>query len=225
MSDAPTVRLVPTRRHGRLVVAGAPLSRAASLWVLLHGYGQQAHEILSAARALDDGTRALVAPEGLSRFYLDAPAPGFHREARVGASWMTRENRETEIADTLDWLDTALASVRQDGGEGLPVHVLGFSQGAVAASRWVGHGRVDAARLILWGAAIAPELELGPQSPLRRQPVVLVLGDRDRYVGPEAVAAERARLDAAGFPYRVMGFAGGHRLDDDTLRALAGEAP
>ena len=36
-------------------------------------------------------------PEGLSRFYLDDPRKRHGPDAPIGASWMTREDREHEI--------------------------------------------------------------------------------------------------------------------------------
>ena len=42
---------------------------------------------------LDDGSRLIVAPEALSRFYLGEVSQRPASERRVGASWMTREDR------------------------------------------------------------------------------------------------------------------------------------
>lgn len=190
------------------------------LWFVLHGYAQLASEIIDGVGAIDDGTRLIVAPEGLSRFY-DTEPLGSHRNARVGASWMTREDRLEEIADYIEWLQRAYEHVAAPLNDGVAVTVLGFSQGGAAAARWVASGRLDAARLVVWGAAMAPELDLGAASPLRRARTLLVLGTRDRWIKPEHVAAERARLDAAGFPHEFVEFDGGHRLDDDTLRRIA----
>src|SRR5207247_9831140 len=77
------------------------------VWFACHGYGQLAGRFLEKLRVLDDGTRYLVAPEGLSRFYLsESPT-----ERRVGASWMTREDRLAEIADYVQYLDAVYQHV------------------------------------------------------------------------------------------------------------------
>lgn len=191
--------------------------------MVLHGYSQLAAEAAEGVGVLDDGTRLVVAPEGLSRFY-DAPSLGSHRDARVGASWMTREDRLEEIADQAEWLQRAYEHAVGFVARFTPFIILGFSQGATAAARWVASGRVKPAQLIIWGAALPPELDLGLASPLRAVRTSVVLGSRDRWVKPEQVAAERARLDAAGFPYRFVSFEGGHRFDDDTLRRLSSTA-
>ncbi|MBX9928193.1 MAG: hypothetical protein K2X99_04695, partial [Gemmatimonadaceae bacterium] len=103
-----------------------------------------------------------------------------------------------------------------------PIHVLGFSQGATTASRWVALGRTAPTRFIAWGGAIAPELPLTPDAKLRQSALVLVLGDRDKFISAERAAEEEGRLAAAGVPFSTVRFAGGHRLDDATLSALAG---
>jgi hypothetical protein len=46
------------------------------------------------------------------------------------------------------------------------------------------------------------------------------VGNRDKWVAPEAVAADVGRLVAAGCPARLHGFDGGHRVDDGVLSHL-----
>ncbi len=212
-----------TTRTGRIQFRGpSDPGQVRSLWLVLHGYGQLAIDFLDRLGAVDDGTRLLVAPEALSRFY-DANAPlQSHAEAAVGASWMTREDRLEEIEDSMAWLDRVHAEVRRSVMDA-PLTVLGFSQGATAASRWVARSTVPVARLICWGAGVAPELPVGAGTPLARTPCTIVIGTRDRFVSGERVEAERQRLTAAGHPARFVAFEGGHRLDDATLRALAAE--
>src|ERR671913_1620 len=94
----PHALVVP--RTARYYTLGPTHGFPRELWIVCHGYGQLASRFVSQFAALDDGTRLIVAPEALSRFYLD-PIPKRRNEAspRVGASWMTREDRESEIAD------------------------------------------------------------------------------------------------------------------------------
>lgn len=212
------------RRTARCAVLG-PADPAAvrELWIVLHGYGQLAAEFLAGFAPVDDGSRLIVAPEALSRFYDARSAMEEHKEAAVGASWMTREDRLHEIDDHLAWLQQVWEAYRPQVPDDTPLTVLGFSQGATAASRWVATGHVAARRLICWGASLAPELDLGPDAPLRQTATSIVVGSRDRFATPERIAAERARIEATGFPMSFLTFAGGHRLDDPTLTRLAAE--
>ena len=208
-------------RTARYAAFGPAPALASEWWIAIHGYGQLAADFLAQCRALDDGRRLVVAPEALSRYY--EPGSGNSAaEARVGASWMTREDRLHEIGDYLRYLDLLVESLGEGMAARPPIHVLGFSQGTATASRWVAAGRVKAARLVCWGGLIAPELDLtSPTAPLRNTRVQLVLGTRDKFATPDVVAREQVRLDAAGFAYESHLFEGGHRLDDATLKAVA----
>lgn len=210
-------------RTARVVTLGTPGRETSRAWVVLHGYGQLAATFAASASWPDRAGCVYVFPEALSRFY-DASPETPHANAPVGASWMTREARDDDIADNLAYLD----QVRDELGARAPharVSVLGFSQGGATAARWAEH-RARAAdppeRLVLWGSGMPPDVALGDGAPLRRVPVLFVVGTRDRWVTEQRVAAERARFVEAGFPVTVQQFAGGHRLDDGTLAALLG---
>ncbi|NIP78275.1 MAG: phospholipase, partial [Gemmatimonadetes bacterium] len=85
------------------------------VWFVLHGYGQLAERFVRRFDALPgvrDGMRAVVAPEALSRFYVEEEVTGPHGpESRVGATWMTRADREHEIRDYVEYLDRVAAAV------------------------------------------------------------------------------------------------------------------
>src|SRR5258705_7905505 len=91
-------------RMARYFTIGRP---DREVWFVLHGYGQLAARFLSRFEPLDDGGRLIVAPEALSRFYLTEDSA----ERRVGASWMTREDRLTEIEDYVQYLEAVYADV------------------------------------------------------------------------------------------------------------------
>lgn len=190
--------------------------RVDEVWFVLHGYGQLARHFVRPFRAFATARRLFVAPEALSRFYLALDAP----ERRVGAAWMTSEDRLREIDDYLVYLDALAAHVLVRHPGPPAVHVLGFSQGAATAARWALHGRQRVQRLVLWGGGLPDDVE---DDLLRDHPLTLVAGDGDEYATPERVAALRARLDGAGLAYEAHAFEGGHRLDAETLeRVLAG---
>ena len=230
MSVGPLVRTERLQVGRTALVAflgpdGAGVPAAREVWYVLHGYAMRAAPFLESCRAIDDGSRLLVAPEALSRFYESDLRATSHRTAPVGASWMTRDERESEISDYLAYLDRLheLVTARL-AGAAPKITVLGFSQGGAAAARWVATGRLAAARLLLWGAGLPPELDFAaPDSPLRRAETVFVVGTKDVFITPKVVEHELARLRAAGMPFRFVGFDGGHRLDDETLRMLARE--
>src|SRR2546426_10548332 len=141
-------------RTARYFTLGNSSSGVGEVWFACHGYGQLAARFLEKLRVLDDGTRYLVAPEGLSRFYLSESAA----ERRVGASWMTREDRLAGIEDYVRYLDAVYADVFGvlDRAQ-VTVHALGFSQGASTVSRWAAFGKARIDRLVLWSGELPPD--------------------------------------------------------------------
>jgi predicted esterase len=210
-----TEHYVTVDRTARFVTMGAT-NRPREIWFVCHGYGELAASFVLGLSALDDGTRLFVAAEALSRFYLEG-----HQD--VGASWMTREDRENEMRDYLKYLDTVKSEVfsRIDGASA-SITVLGFSQGAATAARWACRGTVDAARLITWGESLPPELEDDESlKRLRAMNLVVVGGTRDKFFTESRRDELRNHLDRLGVPFEEKSFDGGHRLDDKTLLEIA----
>jgi predicted esterase len=192
------------------------------VWFVCHGYGQLAARFLEKLRVLDDGRRYLVAPEGLSRFYLsESPT-----ERRVGATWMTREDRLAEIDDYVRYLDAVYADVFGSVDRAhVKVHALGFSQGTSTVSRWMALGKATIDRLILWGGEFPPDLDLTVDAivgRLRGARLTLVYGRSDEYITPKVLSGIGERLRQHGIPYDEIPFDGGHELNEAVLRRLGG---
>jgi predicted esterase len=210
----PHAHHVRVLRTARFYTLGGGSFRPRDVWFVLHGYGQLAGRFIRYFADLADDDTLVVAPEAMNRFYLVNPDKAPAAERPVGATWMTREDRDSEIADYVEYLDALHDDVAEGAiREGARVNVLGFSQGAATATRWVAHGRAALSRLVLWGGLLPPETDLSRgAASLRGAQLSLVVGSRDRYVGAAALAAERARLDAAGVAYEAVEFEGGHAI-------------
>jgi len=210
-------------RTARYFALGTSSGEVGEVWFACHGYGQLAGRFLEKLRVLDHGRRYLVAPEGLSRFYLsESPT-----ERRVGASWMTREDRLAEIDDYVRYLDAVYADVFGSLARAqVTVHALGFSQGTSTVSRWAAMGKARIDRLTLWGGEFPPDLDLNVDtvvSRLRGVRLALVYGRSDEYITPKVVQAITARLRQHGIPFNEIPFDGGHELNEAVLRTLGGE--
>jgi len=215
---------IKVSRTARYYTLGPEDGAVAEVWFVLHGYGQLASTFISAFTAVDDGTRLVVAPEALNRFYLtgvDTPAA----DRAVGATWMTREDRANEIDDYVAYLD----AVADDVCSRLQAHrwpnrviVLGFSQGTATAARWASAGRIRPTELVLWGGALPPELlARGHPSHERQLLPYFVVGSRDKFVNAERLAEEEQRMRYAGTAYRLLRYDGGHSIPSQALATLA----
>ncbi len=210
-------------RSARFAVLGEEIARPAEVWFVLHGYGQLAARFLRAFEPLADGSRRIYAPEALNRYYLEE-GQGVHGPgSRVGATWMTREDRLTEIADYVRYLDTLYRHVFADlARESSRVVLLGFSQGAATAARWAALGQARLDGLVLWASPSPPDLDWGPATQGRMlPPVSLVYGRGDTWFDERAALLEAERLRAHGLAPTLLGFDGGHVIDAEALRELA----
>ena len=217
---------LPVTRTARYWTTG-PTDDPREVWFVLHGYKQLARRFLRRFESIDDGGRLIVAPEALSRFYVSAEEGRHGAASLVGATWMTREDRDHEIRDYVGYLDALSARVLGDLSAPPPggVTVLGFSQGVATATRWVVHGRTRPQRLVLWGDFMPPDLDLdAARSVLGSIPMTLVRGRSDRALSPELASGEAERLQAAGLQPELIRYEGGHDIDGDTLRRIAAAA-
>lgn len=230
MTDLPPVSPFPTRRTARVAHLGPP-DAVRSLWVCLHGYRQLAPWFLRGFRPLDDATRRIVAPEALNRFYVGDPDGRHGPDARVGATWMTRADREAEISDYTAYLESVL-DAESAHVSGRPVVVLGFSQGAHTAARWMSRSRHDVTAVVLWGEGLPHDVTAEQLAEVPRR-WVLVRGDEDRTRSSRREADDTARLDRAlalgdcapaetsRIRWEARSHPGGHRIEPDALAALA----
>jgi predicted esterase len=226
VADSPSIAAheIVVPRSARYYTIGPTHGFPRELWFVCHGYGQLARRFLRSFSPLDDGTRLIVAPEGLSRFYLD-PIPQRRNDPspRIGASWMTREDRDAEIADYVSYLERLAVHVRHPLTGAAPrIVVLGFSQGTATVSRWLPTSEVRADHLVLWSGGIPPEIDLAAWAArLHGATITLVIGETDPMVSPEAVTAEAERLSAAGVAFDIVRHGGAHAIDGATLTELA----
>jgi len=208
---------IVTKRRARYYTIGGGGERIDEVWVVLHGFGQLAAEFINFFKSIAAPSRLIVAPEALNRYYVTPGASGRTKDAKVGTAWMTRLDRDNEIADYVDFLDAVHGETARQASK---VTVLGFSQGVATACRWVAasHSRVD--RLIAWAGQLPPDVDPAVYAKLPGG-VTLVHGTTDEYATWIAEGDPNARLVAAGVTPLELTFDGGHRMDRLTLDEIA----
>lgn len=220
----PVAHSIVVPRTARYYTLGPTHGFPREVWFVIHGYGQLAGRFIQHFASLDDGTRLIVAPEALNRYYLDPIPERRHQSApRVGATWMTREHRDAEIEDYVAYLERVATEVRQHlAGASPRIVTLGFSQGTATLSRWIVSSEMRADQVVLWGGSIPPEVDLAAwENALHGARITLVAGEQDEFATPAVVAAEAERLASAGVPHTLHRYPGGHAIDGAALEALS----
>lgn len=227
---------VSVTRTARFAITGADPAHAAHLWVVLHGYGQLATEFIAPfAEAAPPGVR-IVAPEGLSRFYLELPRPDGGHLTRTGATWLTRDDRDDDLRDALGMLHTVvrreIEAIMHARGATPRLHLLGFSQGVAMSMRYaVDRLAVDASAVplathVLWAGGLAHDVaDEALREAWRQTALHVVVGARDRFASDTFRESVRSRLADIGHPVTTHTFEGGHRLDTPLLRTLLDTPP
>lgn len=195
-----------------------PSTRA--VWFVLHGYGQLARFFLSKFKVLEEAGICVIAPEGLSRFYTEDLSTRLQTgNNRVGATWMTREGRDTDIHNYIHYLTTIYQ--QEIGDASVPVTILGFSQGAATASRWAASGAVAFRELVLWAGVFPPDMDFAQaHAVLASRKVTLVYGDTDPFLTEARKQELQELIRKLNLTPALLSFPGGHEMDAATLRRL-----
>lgn len=221
---------LPTLRTGRYYTLGAAPGEARQVWIVLHGYAQLAARQLRHFENIVPADTLIVAPEALSRFYLELPRADGGHMARAGAAWMTREDREAEIDDASGWLDRVYRevtdSVVAESGKLPAVTVLAFSQGVATSMRWIARGSVKLSRVIMWAGSIATDVDRsGIHAQLSGVDVVLVTGTHDQFLRNGNRERVLEQWNGLGLPFREISYDGTHELNAAVIAELLANRP
>lgn len=126
-------------------------------WVVLHGYGQLASNIIRKFEHLDE-QNFVIAPEALSHFYWRLG------EATVGASWMTKAHRLNEIERFSQYLRQVYDMYLADLAADVRIIWVGFSQGATTLFRFFQHELLRGVdfrchEILIWGARLPEDID------------------------------------------------------------------
>lgn len=199
-------------KSGRYFTYGNP-ETAQHLLIALHGYGQLAAYFIRKFHALDPDKYFVVCPEGLHRFYQKGTA------GRVGASWMTKEDRLTDIADYISFLDTLMTDLNAFNRFEKKT-LLGFSQGGATASRWMAYGAHSFDQFFLWAAVFPPDMHASMYVKFKSTKNYFVVGTNDEYTSMEKAKAYHKSLNEQEMQFDFLTFEGNHTIDIDLLETL-----
>lgn len=196
------------------------IDQAKEVWFVLHGYGQLAKYFVRKFSVLEKENICVIAPEGLSHFYLeDVQTRVAGGNNRVGATWMTRENRDRDIRNYIHYLNEIYR--HEIGSRKIKTTLLGFSQGSATATRWALDGIVPFDRLILWAGIFPPDMNFQKgHELLASKEVISVIGKDDPFFTPQKALEFNQLNEALRLSPKVLEFDGGHDIDQQTLQKL-----
>lgn len=194
----------------RYFTHGSP-EKAEHLVYVLHGYGQLAEFFIRKFHHLSD-KYFIIAPEGPHRFYLSGSS------GRVGASWMTKEERETDIQDNIHWLDQLDQEINSNYSFKRK-HLVGFSQGGATAVRWQYLGKFKADQLVIWASVFPPDLDLKEEIMTTDSTQnYFVVGSEDEFYSKEKQEELVTFYKSKGFTTAI--YEGKHDIEPKTLKQI-----
>ena len=179
-----------------------------NLLVALHGYGQLAAFFIKKFNACSNDY-TILAPEGPHRFYKNGYS------GRVGASWMTKEAREDDIKDNINWLTEWLTDHLKENKYD-KIILLGFSQGGATAARWYYNNPNLFDQLILWASVFPPDISK-PKIKLPNNNLYVV-GKNDEFINDEMRLNEVKFYQNLGFDTHV--YDGNHDIDPFVIQQI-----
>jgi predicted esterase len=191
------------------------------IWFVLHGYGQLAKFFITKFKAVSDTDVYVIAPEGLSKFYMeDVTSRSRTGNNRVGATWMTRENRISDIQNYITYLNFVYKKEVPDRFQG-QVTFLGFSQGAATATRWAIEGNNVSHQLILWAGVLPPDMNFEKAHEiLKDKKIIEVFGKTDPFLTEERLKEVSSLNSRLNINPTLIEFDGGHEINEEILTGL-----
>lgn len=205
-----------TPRTARYFVLNQYSNEVEEVVFVLHGYAQLAKYFIKKFESIVSNNRIVIAPEGLSKFYWNGMG------GRVVASWMTKEDRESEIIDQSAYLDSVYKEIKTNYPQA-KIKMIGFSQGASTAVRWLVNSHVAKIdELILWGGAYPFDaLKHQEAKRLAEIPTTYLIGDTDQYLKKEDVQNGVAQIEKAlNNKIKLIDYVGDHNIFEEPLLKL-----
>lgn len=197
------------QKSGRYFVQG-DLNDGKHLLIALHGYGHLAQYFIRKFQAVDQQKFVVICPEAPNRFYLSGSG------GRVGASWMTKEDRLTDIKDYVCFLDTLLTDLKSKYHFN-SIALLGFSQGGATASRWLAYGKHQFDKFILWATVFPPDMDPEYCEKFNQSRNYFVFGTKDEYYNMESIHEHFSELEQLSIPFEMRNFDGTHNINEEML--------
>lgn len=187
--------------------------KTRNIWIVCHGIGFLSKYFINYFKDLKPGFNYVIAPQAPSKYY-QTKAYKY-----VGASWLTKENRELETENVLNYLDAVLKN------ENLPtdknIILMGFSQGISVVTRWIAQRKINCDYLVLHSGSIPTEFNPDSFAHLPDLITTVIYGTEDEYLTQKKL---NTQLNYANKifpnPVKVITFEGKHEMSKQSLSDL-----
>lgn len=190
--------------------------KTKSIWFVFHGYGQLSRYFIRRFDVLDKEKNYIIAPQGLSKFYLDK------EYKNVGASWLTHEENEIDLLNQQNYLTELFNELKLEiDFSKIKVNFFGFSQGVSVFTRFLMKYDLKLDNLIFWSGWVPDEFFKINKSVIYKTNIYFVIGNEDQYydnpILKEYIEKFKIMLDKK-VDFNV--FNGGHVVDRKILKKI-----
>ena len=208
------ISIPKTHKYSQL---GEFSKKTNTVWIVLHGYGMLSEFFIKKFECILNDSTVVIAPEGSNRFYLE------NNYYRVGASWMTKLDKEKDIEDNISFIQTLYSKIIVEiGHTNFKLNTLGFSQGGATLVRWIMSNNINIDSLILWGSDIPKDcLTNEKKSRWSSIDVKLVIGNQDEYINEENKQKVIDLISSYGLKYELVAYEGSHKIIEKELEKIA----
>jgi len=187
-----------------------------NIWLVCHGMGYLSKYFIRHFDTLDPKKNYVIAPQAPSKYYQKDDFK------HVGASWLTKEDTQTEISNVLHYLNAVKTAEALDDGNKLIL--FGFSQGVSIVMRWLVRAQVSCSKIVLYAGSIPHEIR--PEDlefiNYKKTAVSVIYGNQDKYLTKERIENEQTKITTLflGNAETIL-FDGGHEIKSNLLHRIA----
>ncbi|APD05667.1 hypothetical protein UJ101_00114 [Flavobacteriaceae bacterium UJ101] len=188
-------------------------AKTQNIWLAFHGYGELSEKFSKHFELVNLETNYIIVFQAPAKFYL---GNDFNH---IGASWLTKENHDIEIKNTLHYVDAVMNQELQNY-KTITINTLGFSQGVSIMMRWLSYSKQKVNKVVLWAGILPKELHKEDYTSLSTSKILSVVGNQDHFVTPDIAIEQFSKLTQYFNNHTPITYTGVHRIKRKLLHEI-----
>lgn len=207
-------RHISVTRTARFYTLGKLENSTKDIWIFIHGHRDLAGKFIMKFSELAEMGSYLIAPEALMRLYIKGDS------GNVGASWMTKEDREADIQDYVSYIDRLFFEEIEPKAKelNLKINALGFSQGSATLSRWLALGKAKIDKAVFWCGSLGHDVDYSAAENFKQMEIHQVFASNDPYYDSSFPPQQVEILTKSGLTPKTFTFNGGHEISVELMK-------